>query len=300
MPPLSGGAVGVALALELAIEEPPEGIHPVAWLGTAIGPLDRAWDRPRLVGAAAALVVPLGAALVAGGLVAVTGRLDPGLGAVVAGLVLFSVTSLRMLVRIADDVIDASETDPDGAREAVGALVGRDPAALSAGQLRSGAVESAAENLGDGLVAPVLAFAILAWSLPLAAGAAVWVKAVNTGDSMLGYRDEPVGWGFARLDDAVMWLPARLAAGLIALCAARPGSLRRARQWAREPRSPNSGWPMATAATALDVRLEKPGEYVLNPAGDLPSPGRARRGTRLVRRAGLLCFAGGTVIAWLH
>jgi adenosylcobinamide-phosphate synthase len=133
------------------------------------------------------------------------------------------------------------------AREAAPALVGRDLGALSPGELRSAAVESAAENLADGLVAPLLAFVLGAqFSLAAGAAAATCVKAVNTLDSMLGYRSKPVGRTSARLDDAVMWLPARASAVLLAVAGRDPGALVRARTWRRAPASPNSGWPMAT------------------------------------------------------
>jgi adenosylcobinamide-phosphate synthase len=296
----AAAAVGIALALDLAVEEFPGRVHPVALFGRLVAPVDRRWARPRLVGAVAALVLPLvGAAAVALATAAAT-RYSSALGAVVAGLALFSATSLGMLLSVTVDVVDRTETDLEGARESVEALVGRDASTLSAGELRSAAVESAAENLADGLVAPLAAFALFAHvSLPAAAAAAAWVKAVNTLDSMLGYRSKPVGWASARLDDAVMWLPARISAFLVALAGCSPGSLRRARPWHAAPPSPNSGWPMATLAAVLDVELTKPGVYTLNPATALPTVERARAGARVVRRAGLLAFilAGG--VAWL-
>jgi adenosylcobinamide-phosphate synthase len=214
--------------------------------------------------------------------------------------VLFTTTSLRMLLAEAQGVVAASETDVAAARERLLALAGRDSSALSAGQLRSAAVESAAENLSDGLVAPLLAFVALApLSLPLAAGGAAWVKAVNTLDSMLGYPEKPHGTASARLDDLVMWIPARASAVLLALAARDPDALQQARRWARVPPSPNAGWPMATVAAALHVRLEKPGVYTLNEVGGLPTVADAERGVRLTRLAGLLAVLGAAgVVAW--
>ncbi|RZH67252.1 CobD/CbiB family cobalamin biosynthesis protein, partial [Natrinema altunense] len=168
-------------------------------------------------------------------------------------------------------------------------LVGRETTTLSAGALRSAAVESAAENLADGLVATLVPFAILApISLPAAAAAAAWVKGVNTLDSMLGYPSKPIGTASARLDDLVMYLPARLAAGAIALAAVDPGAIVRARRWARAPPSPNSGWPMATLACALGVRLEKGDVYVLNPDADRPTLAEGERAVTLVGRAAVV------------
>jgi adenosylcobinamide-phosphate synthase len=294
---LAAGSVVLAAAGDRLVAEPPARYHPVAWLGRALGPLDRSWRHPRLAGAATALFLPLLAAAVVASVVALGGRIDPLVGAAVAGLALFVSTSRRMLVDEARAVVAASETDLPAARERLRSLAGRDATTLSAAEVRSAAVESVAENLSDGLVAPLAGFAVLApLSLPAAAGAAAWIKAVNTLDSTFGYRSVPMGWAPARLDDAVMFLPARASAVLLAVAAGRPGSLRRARSLARRPASPNAGWPMATLAVALDVRLTKPETYDL-PAGDaLPTTADAERGIVTVSRAGWLAFgltAGG-------
>jgi adenosylcobinamide-phosphate synthase len=293
-------AVVVAAGLERLVGEQPARLHPVVHFGRAVAPFDREWGSPRVVGVAVALVLPLLAAAVTGGTVWLAGTIHPLVAGPLAGFVLFSTTSLRMLLDEARRVNGLVDADPEGARAALRSLAGRAAAALSAGEVRSAAAESAAENLADGLVAPLLAFAILApVSLPLAAGAAAWVKAVNTLDSMLGYREKPVGWASARLDDLVMWLPARLSAVLLAVVAGSPGTLVRAREWADAPPSPNSGWPMATLAALLGVRLEKPGVYVLNPDRRLPDDGAVERGVALVRRAGLLAYALAGATAWL-
>jgi adenosylcobinamide-phosphate synthase len=303
-------AVLLAGVLDAVFEEFPGRVHPVALLGRLVAPLDREWPAARAAGVVIAVVVPgaVGAAtwlLVSGstwlagavGGATVTTTVTAGL---VAGLLLFAVTSLRMLVSVAETVIDATAADLETARESVIALVGRDTDALSAAQLRSAAVESAAENLADGLVAPLLAFALGAQvSLAVGVTAACWVKAVNTLDSMLGYHSKPIGTASARLDDLVMWLPARLSAVLLAVAGWSLGSLATARSWADAPPSPNSGWPMATAAAVSDVRLEKPGVYVLHPTADLPSVGRAQAGVRVVARAGLLAFCLTGVVVWL-
>jgi len=293
-------AVATAAGLEVLLSEPPARLHPVVVFGRAVTPFDREWPRPRTVGAAVALVLPLVAAGVVGASVSLAGSLHPLGAGLLAGLALFSTTSLRMLLGEVRRVNGLVGTDLDGARRALRSLAGRDATDLSADEVRSAAVESAAENLADGLVAPLLAFGLLVpISLPLAAGAAAWVKAVNTLDSMLGYRSKPVGWASARLDDLVMWIPARLSAALLALGAFVPGALVRARERAGAPPSPNSGWPMATLAALLDVRLEKPGVYVLNPDGGLPDEAAVERGIGLVRRAGLLAYtaAGASAMA---
>ncbi|MFB6072506.1 MAG: adenosylcobinamide-phosphate synthase CbiB [Halobacterium sp.] len=286
-------AVAVAFALEAVLAEPPTRLHPVAWFGRAVAPFDREWRHPRAVGAGVALALPVVAAFAVGALVALAGGADAWLAAVVAGVALFTATSLRMLLGEARALVAATErADLDAARARLRSLAGRDPSDLSAGDLRSAAVESAAENLADGLVAPLLAFAAGALvSLPVAAAAAAWVKGVNTLDSMLGYRSKPVGTASARLDDAVMWLPARLSAVLVAAAALDPAALGRARGHASRPPSPNSGWPMATLAAALGVRLEKPGAYALALGDGPPTVAESRRAISVVGAAGVLAYA---------
>jgi adenosylcobinamide-phosphate synthase len=296
MPVVATAAVGVAALLDRLFAEPSARVHPVALFGRAVAPVDRSWPAPAFVGGC----VAVGAPIVAGGVVFGLVRLVrlPALVTLLVGLVLFSTTSLRMLTDEARRVVSLSATDLPAARTALRSLAGRDARSLSAAEVKSAAIESLAENLADGLVAPLAAFAVVApISVAGGAAAATWVKAVNTLDSMLGYPDKPHGAASARLDDLVMWLPARLAAVLIAVAAADPTALSRARAHASQPPSPNSGWPMATLAAALGVRLTKPGVYTLD-FGSLPTDADARRAERLVTRAGLLAFALAGVIAW--
>ncbi|MFB6205618.1 MAG: CobD/CbiB family cobalamin biosynthesis protein [Haloglomus sp.] len=291
-------AVLVAALLDRVVAEPPDP-HPVALFGRVVAPLDRAWSRPRAAGAVIAGLLPALAAGAVGAVVAVVERRDRRLGVIAAALAVFTTTSHRLLVETAADVVTTSERDLDAAREDLLALAGRDAADLSAGEVRSAAVESAAENLADGLVAPLAGFCLGAVvSLPAAAAGAAWVKAVNTLDSMLGYPDRPHGTASARLDDAVAWLPARASAGLLALAAGDGGALTRARAWLTDVPSPNSGWPMGALAAALGTRLEKPGVYALPGGSSLPDVAVARRGLRLVARAGWLAWGGAAALAW--
>jgi adenosylcobinamide-phosphate synthase len=297
---MPAASVGLSLVLDAVFEEFPGRIHPVSVFGRLVEPFDDSWAVPVAVGTLLAVVFPLATAVLAGVSTVVAAGHDPRLGAVVAGLVLFSTTSLRLLLSTGVDVVDKSESDPTAARDAVVALVGRDAAELSPGELRSATLESAAENLADGLVAPLLAFALGAQlSLPVAVAAATWVKAVNTLDSMLGYRSKPVGRASASLDDVVMWLPARLTAVLVALAGLSPGALWRARPWSGAPSSPNSGWPMATLAAVVGVTLSKRGCYVLNPGAEFPTAEEAHTGVGVVGAAGVLAFALAGVVAWL-
>ena len=297
MPATATVAVGLAALLDRLVGELPSNVHPVALFGRVVAPADRAWSHPLLAGTVVAIGLPL---LASGAVFAFVSILSPipALAALVAGLVLFSTTSLRMLSDEARRVVSLSTDDVPAARDALLSLAGRDASALTAPELRSAAVESLAENLADGFVAPLLAFALVApVSLAGGAAAAAWVKAVNTLDSMLGYPHKPHGTASARLDDLTMWLPARLTAVLIALIALDPRALSRAREQSSNPPSPNSGWPMATLAAALSLRLEKPGVYVLD-FGTLPSAADAERARTLVTRTGWLSVVIAGVVVW--
>jgi len=305
---LSALAVAVAGGLEFAVGEPPTELHPVAWFGRLVGAVDREWDHPLAVGGLAAALLPVGVAAVVAAAVLLAATLEPLAAVALAGLALFLTTSLRSLLSTARGVITDTDNDLPAARDGLLALAGRDAGDLSAGEVRSAAVESASENLADGLVASLAAFALGGLvaagtglpPLPVAAGVAAWVKAVNTMDSMLGYRSKRVGTPAARLDDAVMWLPARLSALLLAVACGSPRSIARARAWLDGVPSPNSGWPMGTAAAALDIRLEKPGVYVLNPEGHFPDVATAQRSVMRVGVAGVLAYllSGLGVFAW--
>ncbi len=307
---LSAFVLGGALALDALVGEPPQRLHPVAWFGALVARVDDEWTHPRFVGALAALCLPGLAGATLAGVVIAAGTVDPLVGAAAGALVVFVSTSLRRLLERVGDVTRQTEENLDAARDQLRALAGRDAATLSAGEVRSAAVESLAENLADGLVAPLAAYALVAGSLTAVGvssvvaigggcGAGAWVKAVNTLDSMLGYREKPVGWVPARLDDVVMWLPARLSALLIAIVARAPLALLRAHRWTVTVDSPNSGWPMGTLAAALDVRLEKSGQYTLNPSARLPDVDTAIWAVRLVAVTGLLAYALAGVATWI-
>jgi adenosylcobinamide-phosphate synthase len=325
----AAGAVALAAATDWAFGEPPTRFHPVAWLGRLVGEVDARVPDTRLVGMGIAASIPTAFGLALAGLVlagAAGTHTAVGYGegvsaTVLAAGALFVCSSHRMLLEVTTDVVALSVSDLEEARRELRALAGRDASDLPPAYVRSAAVESAAENLADGLVAPLMGFTIGALAasglghttvegLAVAAGVAGWVKGVNTLDSMIGYRHRIAGWAPARLDDAVMWLPARVAALLLLSVGRLTRQQREGRynlsptvrpsvgQTARIPDSPNAGWPMASIAALLDCRLEKPGAYTLYPDRPLPTATVARAGVRVVSRAGWLGIgATGMVVA---
>lgn len=258
-----------AFGIDAAFGEPPNALHPVAWMGSAIA-RGRAWalrgDRVAQLarGAAVALLVPGVSAAVA---YALTRALAPSAVAtvIVTALALKPMFAVRALGEAAFRVRDALDAnDVAAARRALASLCSRDAGALGERALAAATIESIAENTSDSVVAPLLYFALL--GLP---GAAFY-RAANTVDAMMGYRGE-LEWAGkvgARLDDALNLVPARLTALLLVVAGALAGaSVRRGvAMWWRDgarTESPNAGRPMATMAGLLGVRLEKENCYSL-------------------------------------
>ena len=143
-------------------------------------------------------------------------------------------------------------------RQQVAMIVGRDTKNMDQAAVARGAIESGAENLSDGVIAPIFWFLI--GGLP----ALMVYKIVNTADSMIGYRTErheDFGWASARFDDLLNFIPARITAALIAVPAGVHGQWRDIIADAKLHRSPNAGWPEAAMARAINVALSGPRAY---------------------------------------
>jgi len=143
-------------------------------------------------------------------------------------------------------------------RFAVSMIVSRDTKDMNEAQVARSAIESAAENFSDGVIAP--AFWFLIGGLP----AMLVYKFVNTADSMIGYKTEKYlefGWASARFDDLLNWIPARLSMLLIVVFAKRPVNFRTIISEAKRHKSPNAGWPEAAMARAINVALAGPRSY---------------------------------------
>lgn len=247
----------LALLLDAALGEPDwlwrRVPHPAVLMGRAVG-----WCEARLnngnMRRAKGVVTIAALVISAGALGLILSALGPVAEVVVAAILL----AQRSLVTHTRAVADGLRLSLPAGRRAVAMIVSRDTADMSASSVARSAIESASENLSDGVIAP--AFWFLVAGLP---GIMIY-KVVNTADSMIGYRTprhEHFGWASARLDDLLNLIPARLTALLIAGPSGVFSEWRAIAGDARLHRSPNAGWPEAAMSRALGVALAGPRAY---------------------------------------
>ena len=246
--------------------------HPVVYMGKAISKLEK-FLRPRLPktpqgellgGAIVAFCLPVGTFLLTGLVCWGAARLHPLLGLAVQMFWCGQALAARGLVQESTNVYkELKKPDLPGARKAVSRIVGRDTAELTAEGVTKAAVETVAENASDGVIAPLLY--MLIGGAPLA----LTYKAINTMDSMLGYKNEKYlyfGRVPAKLDDVANYLPSRLAALLWVAAAAfthndAKGAWKIWRRDRRRHASPNSAQTESACAGALGVQLAGPAYY---------------------------------------
>ena len=178
-----------------------------------------------------------------------------GVFEVLGAAILLAQRSLSQHVSAVAEGLKISLTE---ARNRVAMIVGRDPETLDESGVARAAIESAAENWSDGVIAP--AFWFLIFGLP---GIVVY-KMVNTADSMIGHRSERYarfGWASARFDDVLNWIPARLSGLLICMIGGRRAAMKIMLRDARKHKSPNAGWPESALAASLKIALAGPRTY---------------------------------------
>lgn len=287
----------LAVVLDRLVPEPPNQIHPVVWMGRAVAALERiAPQRPAaafLFGGVIVVVVAGGTGVLAWLLVTALTSAGSLAYAVGGAIMLRTSFTVRGLLSAADQTRRALTEDRlDDARASLRSLVSRDPGSLTTSLVAASAIESLAENTTDSYVGPWLAFAV--FGVP----GAVAYRAVNTLDSMLGYRGayEYLGKFAARLDDVVNLAPARISALLI-LASGALSRLSVRRGWrimlrdSGRTESPNAGLTMSAMAGLLGIRLEKPGHYRLGEGLREPVAGDVAQAMRIVERTALLAAA---------
>ena len=247
--------------LDLVFGDPARLPHPIVWFGKAIAFFEHRLNKGNLrkaKGAVTAIVLIVGVFC----LVWLLRR--QCLMAHVSLLVVFDVVLVfyclagTTLIREVRDVFLAVDRSLDEGRRQVARIVGRDTSELTAQEVRTAALETLAENLSDGVIAPLFWLAILGTPGMLA------YKMVNTLDSMIGYRTErykDFGCWAAHIDDIANYIPARLTALLMVLATGRFGLLRFVWKNGRNHASPNSGYPEAALAGILNCRFGGPHYY---------------------------------------
>ena len=288
------------LILDSLLGDPPAWPHLVRLVGNSISCLEKrlrtmfeAYGNLRPAGALLCILVVGGWSFAAWAALALLDMLWPPLAVILGAALAYQCLAAGQLC---SEALAAAEPLARGdlalARQKLSMIVGRETANLDGVQVRRAIIETVAENLNDGIVAPLF---YLALAGPVGA---VAFKAINTLDSMVGYRNEKyeqMGWFSARVDDVAGWAPARLTALLmLAVCPLLGLDAKGARQTLvrdrRAHKSPNAGWPEAACAGALGLRLGGPNYYHgvlvekpwLNPEGRDPMQADVHAAIRLM------------------
>lgn len=291
--------------LDLLLGDPAWMPHPVVLMGRCIenmeGFLRKGCPNELAAGAVLAAALPLGTLSLSALALWLCGLVHPALRFFLETIWCWQCLAVKGLGKEAERVRRALVSGtPEEARRAVGRIVGRDTESLSAQEAARAAVETVAENFSDGVAAP-MCYMFLGGA-PLA----LCYKAVNTMDSMVGYKNSRYlyfGRAAARLDDAANFIPARLSALLLILAAGLTGeSVSGAwRVWRRDRRnhaSPNSAQTESAMAGALGIRLGGPAFYsgqlhdkpaIGDPLREI-EPGDIRRAVRMLYVGSFLCL----------
>lgn len=297
-------AAFLGFLLDLWLADPGWMPHPVVLMGKCITRLEEVLRSrfpatpkgERAAGCVLAVLLPVGTLVLTGAICLLAGRIHPLLGLAVQTFWCWQALAVKGLAEESKNVYrQLAAEDLPGARRAVARIVGRDTQALTEEGVTKAAVETVAENFSDGVVAPL--FYMMIGGAPLA----LCYKAVNTMDSMIGYKNQrylQFGRAAAKLDDAANYLPSRLAAVFWIAAAGLTGQdvPNAWRIWRRDRRnhaSPNSAQTESACAGALGVQLAGPayyfGEYYNKPTiGDAKRPIEPRD----ILRANRMLFAG--------
>lgn len=242
--------------LDLLLGDPRRLPHPVVLFGNLIGWIERKWNKGRcrfLKGGVVAVVYPLGVLAAGWGVAWCAQAVGVWCSVLVATVFVFYGLANRSLIQEGGEVIRAlREQGLEAGRKRLSWIVGRDTSELTPKEIYTAVLETMAENLSDGVVAPLFYYAIGGFPAMMA------YKMVNTLDSMIGYRDErfrQFGCCAARLDDALNYFPARLTALFMAVVAYRRGLFRFILRNCYMHASPNSGFPESAMAGILDCRF---------------------------------------------
>jgi len=289
----------LAIIMDILIGEPPAAVHPVVWMGKGIKSLQGlSFNNKKMLGILLFAVIT-GTSFLVGVIIAVLAPLIPEtISLLIGAFFLKSTFSFRMLLASAGQIRNEIDSgNLKAVKKDLKMFVSRDTAGLDKKHMTSAVIESLSENFVDAILSPLFFYLIL--GLP----GALAYKAVNTLDSMVGYKVKnliEIGRVSAISDDILNWIPARLSLVFIVAASVFVGSPVNAVKVCRRDRnltlSPNSGLPMAAAAGALEVKLEKQGEYELGEEFELPGQEDIERSIKLIGIAAIflfMCVIGG-------
>lgn len=251
----------LAWVADLIWGDPVDLPHPVVGFGRLIAWGERHGNRGqgrRLKGALLALGLVAAVYGATYGLLQALDAVSPWCRWLVEALFIFYCLAGTTLIREVREVFRAVDRSLEEGRRQVARIVGRDTAQLTAQEVRTAALETLAENLSDGVMAPLF------WYLLLGVPGMMAYKMINTLDSMIGYRNEryrQFGCVAARVDDVANYLPARLTALLMLLVAGRVSLLGFVARQGKRHASPNSGYPESALAGILNCRFGGPHHY---------------------------------------
>ena len=246
---------------DLVMGDPERLPHPIVWFGKAIAWFERLLNKGRgrrVKGIITALLLMGTVYAAMFFLLRWIDGVDKYAGMAVKAILVFYCLAGTTLIREVKKVFEAVDCSLEEGRKQVARIVGRDTSELSEQEVRIAALETLAENLSDGVVAPVFWYGILGVPGMMA------YKMVNTLDSMIGYRTQryrEFGWCAAHIDDVANYLPARLTTLLMLTVTGRFRLLNFVTWFGREHASPNSGYPEAALAGILDCRFGGPHTY---------------------------------------
>lgn len=253
----------LALLLDACIGDPHRMPHPIRLFGQMIAWLEKRYNhgsQRKLKGTLVALFLVSTTALFFVGLDFALRKTNEWVWLIGTSIFVFYGICTRSLIQEVWWVEKAiRQDDLSEARRRLSFIVGRDTTQLNYQQIRTAMIETLAENLSDGIIAPLFFYALGGLPCMMA------YKMINTMDSMIGYKNEryaDFGYFAARiLDDGANYIPARLTAGLMFLFRPSRRVLRFIRRYARSHSSPNSGYPESTMAGILDIRMGGPNIY---------------------------------------
>ncbi|MEM1726130.1 MAG: cobalamin biosynthesis protein [Candidatus Bathyarchaeia archaeon] len=270
----------LALIIDLILGDPPDRLHPTVWMGRLITHLKcilkgGSPEVERIKGAILCLVsiivFTIPTCLL---LIAVNSFLGAIAYVILAAIALKPTFAIKGMAQYTVPIAKAIQQGRiDEARKMLPYIVRRSPINLTPAQIISAAIESIAESTVDGITSPIFFYAF--FGVP----GAIAFRVINTLDSMVGYKDAEhiwIGWFSAKVDTIANYIPARITAILMIPAAwilrkNWKNAWRILRRDRYKTESLNAGWPMAAMAGALDLRLEKPGCYVLGDGHD-PKP----------------------------